>query len=68
MVCEDVVAIVNADVLELAFLITYILPVMVAALGKVSVVADVPVNIRLQSEISAVYADVNVLTLVAKDP
>src|SRR6266513_5831868 len=52
----------------LAFLITYHLPVMAVASGKVRVVAAVPINIRLQSVMSAVYAVVNVLTLVPKDP
>jgi len=49
IVCDDVVAMVNADALELAFFILYIRPIQVVASGKVAVDAAVPVNITVLS-------------------
>jgi hypothetical protein len=68
IVCEEVVAIVNTEVLELAFLIVYVLPVIPTAVGNVIVDAVVPVKIRLQSAIVAAVAPVKILIPVANDP
>ena len=46
MVWEELVAIVNIEAFELTFLITYALPEIVVASGRVNVAAEVPVKIK----------------------
>lgn len=59
---------VSVDELELAFLTQYSLPAIDAAVGNVSVVADVPVNTNILSDAPAVVAPEKVVIGTENDP
>ena len=59
---------VSVEELELAFFIQYSRPVIPAAVGSVSVAADVPVNTRKLSVAAAVVLPVKLVTAVDSDP
>jgi hypothetical protein len=67
-VWDEVVAIVRVEELELAFFIQYSRPDMPAAVGRVRVVADVPVKTRKLSLAPAVVFPENVVTGEENDP
>ena len=68
IVCEEVVAMVNTEELELAFFTQYSRPVIPAAVGNVRVAAEVPVNTNILSDVPAVVFPVNELIAIDKDP
>lgn len=68
IVCDETVAIVNVEELELVFFTQYILPWQVVASGNVNVAADVPVNTSILSVDAAVVLAENDVYLADNEP